>query len=176
MADRRIAVLGASGSGKTTLARSLAERLDVPFIELDAIQHGPNWTETPTEEFRAKVADALALPGWVIDGNYERKIGDDVVSAADTVVWLDLPLLLILRRLWVRTRERIRGDVELWAGNKERWRTALVGWDSLFAWTIRSHRGHRRANPARLERLRARGIAVVRLRRPEEVTAWLESQ
>ena len=36
----------ASGNGKTTLGRELARRLDVPFDELDALVHGPNWTET----------------------------------------------------------------------------------------------------------------------------------
>jgi len=35
----RIAVVGTSGSGKTTLARRLAAGLDLPFVELDAI----NW-------------------------------------------------------------------------------------------------------------------------------------
>jgi adenylate kinase family enzyme len=176
MADRRVAVVGASGSGKTTLARALAARLGVPYVELDSFQHGPNWAEAPTEGFRARVTEALAQPGWVIDGNYERKIGDDVVSAADTVVWLDLSLPLILRRLWVRTRDRIRGDVELWAGNREGWRTALAGWDSLFAWAIRSHRAQRRANPTRLEALREHGVHVVRLRTPQEVESWLARQ
>lgn len=33
--DRRIALIGLRGGGKSTLGRLLAERLDVPFIELD---------------------------------------------------------------------------------------------------------------------------------------------
>jgi adenylate kinase family enzyme len=170
---RRIAVVGASGSGKTTLAREVAGLLGVRYVELDEIQHGPNWAETPDDVFRARVAEVVAEEQWVIDGNYERKIGDDVVAAADTVVWLDFPLPLILRRLWVRTRERIRDDVELWAGNKEDWRSALWGRDSLFAWTIRSHRAHRKAWPARIARLQAAGVETVRLRSPEEVARWL---
>ncbi|MER5115718.1 shikimate kinase, partial [Serratia marcescens] len=31
----KINVVGTSGSGKSTLARQLAERLDVPYIEMD---------------------------------------------------------------------------------------------------------------------------------------------
>jgi hypothetical protein len=43
---RKIAVTAsASGSGKSTVGRALAERLGVPCVELDALVHGPNWTE-----------------------------------------------------------------------------------------------------------------------------------
>jgi len=76
--------------------------------------------------------------GWVIDGNYERKLETLVIDAADTIVWLDLPLHTLLLRLWRRTATRIRGDVELWNGNRESWRTALWGLDSLFVWAVRS--------------------------------------
>ena len=90
--------------------------------------------------------------GWVIDGNYERKIDHLVTDAADIVVWLDLPLWTLLRRLWRRTSQRIRGNVELWNGNRESWRTALWGRESLFVWTIRAFVRHRREWPRRLAR------------------------
>jgi adenylate kinase family enzyme len=126
---RRVNVKGTSGSGKTTFAQELARRLDLRFVELDALHHGPDWYQPTAEEFRARVLEAMArLPnGWVIDGNYEAKLGDTVIGAADTIVWLDLPLTLKLRRVGRRTRERIRDDVELWNGNKETWRNALWG-------------------------------------------------
>jgi adenylate kinase family enzyme len=38
-------VIGVSCSGKTTLGGILARRLDLPYVELDALHHGPNWTE-----------------------------------------------------------------------------------------------------------------------------------
>src|SRR5512142_1642906 len=68
---RRVSVAGISGSGKSTLARALAERLGVPYVELDALNHGPNWTEATPEELRARVeaAFAAAPDGWVADGN-----------------------------------------------------------------------------------------------------------
>jgi len=45
---RKVVVISsASGNGKTTLGRELAEQLHLPFIELDALVHGPQWTETP---------------------------------------------------------------------------------------------------------------------------------
>jgi adenylate kinase family enzyme len=171
---KRVNVKGTSGSGKTTFAQELAERLGLPFVELDALHHGPDWHQPTAEEFRARVLEAMAhLPnGWVIDGNYESKLGTTVIGAADTIVWLDLPLPLKLRRVARRTGERIRDDVELWNGNKETWRNALWGRDSLFAWLIRGHFRHRRQWP----RLYAGDPRFVRLRSVAEARRWLDAQ
>ena len=108
----RIAVLGASGNGKSTVGRCLAEIHGVQYIELDALHHGPNWTEASAEELTARVVAALdARDGWVVDGNYGRKIGDVVLERADLAVWLDQPLRVILLRIWRRSWRRIRDDV-----------------------------------------------------------------
>ena len=154
--------------GKSTVARRISERLGIPHVELDALHHGPNWTHEPVEVFRAKVSQALEGDAWVVDGNYEGKLGDLVLERADLVVWLDLPLRTSLRRLWRRTLDRVRNDVELWSGNRETWRAAFWGRESLFVWAVRSHLHHRRTWPARLGRFR-----VLRLRSPREVEEWL---
>src|SRR5919198_3089323 len=99
----KIAVVGTSGSGKTTVARELARRLGVPHVELDALFHGPGWTETPVEEFQRRVAVATDGESWVIDGNYDSKLGDLVLERAATVVWLALPLRVALSRVKRRT-------------------------------------------------------------------------
>ena len=170
----RVNVKGISGSGKTTFARELAERLGVPYLELDAIHHGPNWTEASADELQARVREFMARTpeGWVIDGNYESKLGRLVLDAADRIVWLDPPLRIALGRLWRRTRHRIRDDVELWRGNRESWRNALLGFDSLFVWTLRSWFRHRRHWPRRL----AARPDVVRLRSVDEARRWLDAQ
>lgn len=167
----RIAVIGTSGSGKTTVARELARRHGVPYVELDALNHGPGWTETPDEEFQRRVAAVTDGSGWVVDGNYERKLGDLVLERADTVVWLDLPLRVALTRVTRRTIGRIRTGEELWNGNRESWRLGFFGWESMFVWTIRSHL---RSRQVRAERLRRHsGLRVVRLRSPREVASYL---
>ena len=165
---RRVAVIGNSGTGKTTVARLLAERLGVRHVELDALHHGPNWAAAPADVFRARVEAAIAPEGWVVDGNYQGKLGDLVLSRADTIVWLDLPLRIALVRLWRRTLRRIGRREELWNGNRETWRGAFWGRDALFVWTIRHHRRRRRVWPGRLD-----GPNVVRLRSSREVEEWL---
>jgi adenylate kinase family enzyme len=166
---RRIAVIAsASGNGKTTLGRELARRLGVPFVELDALVHGPGWVETPDAVLRAQVEPVVRSDGWVIDGTYQRKLGDLVVDAADAVVWLDLPIRVWLPRLVRRTLRRLGRREELWNGNRETLRGAVWGRESLFAWALRSHVRRRREWPAALA-----GHPVVRLRTRADVDAFL---
>jgi hypothetical protein len=151
MAVRKVVVMAsASGNGKTTLGRELARRLGVPFVEMDALVHGPGWVETPTEALRARVEPIVASDGWVIDGPYRGKLGDLVLQGADVVVW------------------RIRGREELWNGNKETLASALWGRDSLVAFAVRSHFRRRRDYPKALAKW-----PVVRLRSPAEVERFL---
>jgi adenylate kinase family enzyme len=112
--------------------------------------HGPNWVETPDRERARIVEPIVARDGWVIDGTYQRKLGTLVLDAADIVVWLDLPLHVWLPRLLRRTMRRLRGEEELWNGNKERFRTAFVGRNSLFFHALRMHVERRRRYPAEL--------------------------
>jgi adenylate kinase family enzyme len=168
----KIAVVGTSGSGKTTVARELARRLGVPHVELDSLYHGPGWTETPPEEFRRRVAAATDADGWVVDGNYDSKLGELVLERADTVVWLDLPLRVALTRVTRRTIRRIRAGEELWSGNRESWRGGFLGWESMFVWTIRSHLRYRRARARRLAR--HPHLRVVRLRSQAEIESYLK--
>ena len=132
MPVRKIVVIAsASGNGKTTLGRQLAERLGVPFVELDELVHGPGWVETSDADLRARLVPLLAGDGWVADGAYQHKLGDFVLDHADTVVWLDLPLRIWLPRLTRRTWRRLRGREQLWNGNRESLTTALWGRESL---------------------------------------------
>ncbi len=172
--ERRVGVKGTSGAGKTTFGKELADRLDVPFIELDALHWGPNWTMPEAEDFRARVREAMAAcpDGWVIDGNYDSRLGGTVIDAADTIVWLDLPLRITLPRLWRRTMDRVRNDVELWNGNRESWREHFASRDSLFIWAVRGRRRHRRLWPSRF----GDDPRFVRLRSDADMRRWLDAQ
>jgi adenylate kinase family enzyme len=171
---QRISIQGISGSGKTTLGRELARRHGLRHLETDALVHGPDWAETPDAELRELVGEVLRDDRWVIDSDYRPKLGTLVLEHADTAVWLDLPLHVCLGRLWTRTARRIRGDEQLWNGNRESWRTALVGWDSLFMYAIRKHYTQRRTLPRMFAEPRLAHLEIVRLRSPREVSRWLD--
>jgi hypothetical protein len=166
---RRIVVLGVSGAGKSTLARELARLVDAPHVELDAIQHGPDWTPPPSEEFRARLATVTDGPAWVVDGNYIALTADVLWHRADLIVWLDLPLWVVVPRLVRRSTARIVRRTVLWNGNRETL-SALVGPDSLIAWAVGAHRRHRAEYPGRLARA---GVPWVRLRSVAAVSRWL---
>lgn len=166
----KIAVVGTSGSGKTSVAKLLAERYDVPHVELDALHWGPSWTPCPADEFRERVKRALSPEGWVADGSYHGKLGDSVLENADLVVWLDLPFRVVAGRVSARTLRRIRNREELWGGNRETWREAFFSRDSLFVWIVTTHRSRRRRYLERLGR-----YEFVRLRSQAEIDAWLGS-
>lgn len=115
---RRVSLVGVPGSGKTTVGRQLAESMGVPFIELDSIFHQPGWGELPPDDFRQRVSEALTAEAWVVDGNYAA-VRDLVWQRADTVVWLDLPRRLVMRRIILRTIRRAFTRQRLWNDNRE---------------------------------------------------------
>lgn len=168
---RRVAVLStASGCGKTTFGRALAVRLGVPFHELDALHWHRGWTELEAGELRRRVEPIVAGEAWVVDGSYRGKLGDLVLEAADTVVWLDLPRRVWLPRLLRRTVRRIVLREELWNGNRESLRGVLLGPGSLLGYALRTAPRRRQRYPRELARFR-----VARLRSPSEVEAFLRS-
>lgn len=167
---RRVNVHGVSGSGKSTLARALAERLGVPYVELDALHHEAGWTEVSAEELRARVAPVVAQEAWVIDGSYRSKIGSLVIERADTVVWLDLPIRTWLPRLAWRTASRMVRREVLWNGNRERVRN-LFERPNIFGWAWRRHFEHRRTLEAWVREQST--ATLVRLRTPADVERFL---
>jgi adenylate kinase family enzyme len=168
---QRIHVVGTSGAGKTTFAKALARRLNVPHVEIDAVFWGPNWTEAPRDVLRERLAAILSGPRWVVDGNY-GSVRDLVWSLADTVVWLDYPLPVVLGRVVRRTVRRLLRREILWAGNRESLRKTFSR-DSILVWSLTTHRRRRREYPALLGD--RPDLAAVRLRSPGAARRWLES-
>lgn len=172
---RRIALMGISGGGKTTLGKQLAARLEVPFVELDAYQHGPNWKESTPEDLRASVNTALdtAPYGWVVDGNYYTPLGGTVLDRADTLVHLDPSLALAFGRVLWRTTRRAALRRELWNGNRESFRNMLSPRYSMPLWVLKQHATFR----LRIPEIAAQHphLRVVRLATRREAAAWLQS-
>ncbi len=170
----RIAVVGSTGSGKTTLARQLAERLGLPYVELDALHWEPNWTEATDEALRARVLAATESGRWVVDGNYS-KVHDLTLARAQTLVWLDYSFARTSLQLLRRTFGRATRHAELWSGNRESLRMALLSRDSILLWLLRSYGRNRRRYLGMIEGGFYPQLAVVHLRSPRETRAWLAS-
>lgn len=161
---QRLIVVGTAGSGKTTLAMKVAEKLGYPFFELDALFWKPNWVQEEKELFRQKVSAALQAERWTAGGNYS--VARDIIwQRADTLVWLDYPLPLVMSRLLRRTLKRVITQEYLWAGNRETWRNTFLSKDSLLLFALQSHWRHRRKFPIELQRDEYRHLQVYRLQR-----------
>lgn len=75
--------------GQSTLADELGGILVVPTIHLDHLHWNPGWVETPVDEFQDKVSMTLASDacrrGWVVDGNYDRRLNGQLDGATDII-------------------------------------------------------------------------------------------
>jgi adenylate kinase family enzyme len=160
----RVLVIGSPGAGKSTLAAEVARLSGLPLVHLDRLHWKPGWVESGQEEFDARLAEAIAAPRWVIDGNYGRTLPLRL-TRADTVVWLDFPAWLCLARI-VRRALRYRGKVrpDMAEGCPEQ-----MSWE-FFSYTARFPRDGRRRIAAKLQSFRGR---VLRLHDPREVRSWL---
>lgn len=124
----KINVVGTSGSGKSTLARQLAERLGVPYIEMDRLYWRPEWQGTPDDAFLARVEQTLAEAGegWVLDGNYSRS-QPIKWREVDYILWLDYGFCRTLWQAVRRACRRAASKSELWpgTGNRESFRRSF---------------------------------------------------
>lgn len=171
---QRIVVGGISGVGKTTLAVELARRLDLPYVDFDALFHGPGWTQRPT--FADDVDTFIAADRWVTDSDgYQSYVGTRVHARADTLVWLDYPRWLTEWRVVRRTVRRVVTRERLFNGNRERLLAALSDPEHPVRWAWSQHADRRRRTDAITADPAMRHLHVVRLRSPREAARWLAS-
>ncbi|MEX1280983.1 MAG: shikimate kinase [Acidimicrobiia bacterium] len=170
----RFSVVGTSGAGKTQLASAIADRLDIPHVELDALYHQPDWGEPAPEAFRADVIEALAGDAWVACGNYSA-VRPTVWGRATHVVWLDYPRGVVMRRVVRRTVRRVVRREQLWNGNREPWRNL---WDprprhNIIVWSWTNHEKYRRRYASAMDDRTWAHLSFVQLRSPAEAEAWI---
>lgn len=174
----RIHIMGSSCSGKSTLAARLAAELGLDLVDMDAINWLPNWVglnATDPDEFDRRLHEATAGEGWVVAGSYTRHSQRVFWPRLDTVVWLDLPLSLLLRRVIARSWRRWRTKELLWGTNYEEFWPQLAVWrkeDSLIWWIITSYERRRRQMLSFMGDPQWSHIKFVRLTSPEEIKAW----
>ncbi|ETW12313.1 DNA topology modulation kinase FlaR [Roseivivax marinus] len=110
---KRVMILGQSGSGKSRLARALSDRTGLPAIHLDRFYWAPGWVPRDRPERERMMLEAAQGPRWIIDGNY-FSTACTRIARADTVILLDIPVMLRFWRVLRRTATsygRVRPDL-----------------------------------------------------------------
>ncbi len=153
---------GATGAGNSRLARQVAARFALPYVELDALHHGPQWQPRPT--FRDDIVALAAVDEWVYEWQYPvaRPL---LAERADALIFLDLPRWLVTSRIVRRTLRRSLHRTELWNGLREPpLRTILNDPDHIIRWAIRTHPEH------------APRVRALAEQRPELPIVWLSAR
>ncbi|MHB9033837.1 MAG: P-loop NTPase family protein [Anaerolineae bacterium] len=170
---RKVYIVGLSGSGKTHLSARLAAHYGLHHIEIDALNWQPGWQAAEKEVLLERVRAEVELhQKWVADGNYSVLRGL-LWQGADTIIWLDYPLLFVLSRLWRRTWQRVFSRIELWNGNRETLRGALFSRDSLFLYVLRVYRRRRRLYTQMFAERSNPSATYWRIRSASALECWL---
>ena len=99
---KRVMIVGGPGAGKSTLARLLAARIDLPVVYMDHIHWKPGWVPRSNEEKDRLTREVHAREEWIFEGGHSRTYPERL-ARADTFIWLDIPLLLRVFRVFRRT-------------------------------------------------------------------------
>jgi len=107
---RKIAVFGNAGGGKSRLARQLAEATGHPLYCLDKLafrdgRYRPDAADggrLPVDEFHRLHTGIIERDAWIADGFGSVALTWQRFAAADTLVYIDLPLTTHFR--WVTNR------------------------------------------------------------------------
>ena len=137
--NKKIIITGTSCTGKTTLGQKLVKEISVSQIDLDDLHFLPNWVEKEKDRFVEDVNNQIKdLDGWVVTGSYQSLLKDSVWQEASTIVWLDYPLNLILRRYFIRTWRRVFLKEQCCGDNYETL-GRVFSKESLFLWIFKSY-------------------------------------
>lgn len=159
-------IIGQPGAGTSTLARQLGEITFLPVYHMDRIHWQPGWVERDPAEKLRLVAEVHARPRWIFEGGHSAT-WPARLARADTLIWLDLPVGLRLRRVLWRNLSRFgRARPDLPDGCPERISPAFL----RYIWRTRQS-GRARAEGlfASAPGTKARHV----FRRPAEVARYL---
>ena len=163
---------GSAGSGKTTLARTLSERLGVPFVQMETFFHGPGWTVRET--WQADLLEYLDRDVWAIEWQGEE-VRERMTARLDVLVWLDHPRALTMTRVVIRTLQRRFGrGSKIPGGNVEGpLRTFFTDPSHIVRLAWRYHPIMRARVRRVIDENRHPDLVVVRLRGQRQVDRWL---
>jgi len=175
---RKIAVFGNAGAGKSRLARRLAEATSLPLYCLDMIQFraGRYWPEErgggkiSDDEYLKLHADIIERDEWIIDGYGSVASAWERFAVADTLVYIDLPLLTHYRWVTSRLAKGLFRNPPGWPENSPVWASTLDSYRVV--WLC-----HRRLTPSyrQLVADASSSKRVHHLKSASEIEAFLEA-
>ncbi|MEM6445449.1 MAG: adenylate kinase [Cyanobacteria bacterium P01_D01_bin.123] len=166
----KVAVFGNAGGGKSTLSKQLAAMTGLPLIALDLLKYEPGGGEVPHEIYKRAHNELLCQDRWIIDGFGSPDTVWKRLDVADTLVYLDMPL--VQHYAWV-TKRFLKGffvPPENWPENSP-----------LLKGTFNSYRivwlCHQKLTPKYREYVKnAKSIKqVYHLRSPRDIEVFLQS-
>ena len=175
-----ISVIGVYASGKSFLSKSLSKSLQMCRVDLDEINHLPNWKVRSSESFCIEVQRLLSheahgrCGGVIIDGNYSKALRI-VWPNSHLILWLDYEACVNWIRLIRRSIVRLCKKEKICGGNVESM-DRLVSWndDSLFYRLWSRHSKNRKKYKRRLfeDEFQAENAMVLRFCSPADLNEW----
>jgi adenylate kinase family enzyme len=167
---KRVAVFGNAGGGKSRLARRLAEQTGLPLYVVDLMQFRPGGLKVPQHEFLQAHADLLRRDEWIIDGFGSAPLAWERFAAADTLIYVDLPLFIHYRWVTKRLIKGLLADPPGWPENSPLWSSSIQSYRVI--WLC-----HRHLTPKyrQLVAETAASKRVHHLRSPAQIRSFLEA-
>jgi adenylate kinase family enzyme len=174
----KVAIFGNAGAGKSTLAKQLAAITGLPLFPLDTIKfragryrpEEKDGGEVSQGEYQKLHAELLKRDQWIIDGFDSVASAWQRFDAADTLIYIDLPLLTHYR--WV-TKRLVKGlfrNPEGWPENSPIWSSTLSGYR-----VIRLCHQHLTPKYRQLVASASSDKRVHHLRSPAEIRSFLDA-
>lgn len=130
---KRVAIFGNTGGGKSTLAQRLAEVTGLPLHVIDLIQYKDgkyratdlDGGKISAEEYRRIHDSILRQERWIIDGFENAAIAWERFGAADTLVYVDLPILTHYWGVTTRFASGLFESPKGWPESSPLWKSTL---------------------------------------------------
>ncbi len=167
----KVAIFGNTGGGKSRLAKELAEITNLPLITLDKIMYKPGGEKIPHTRYLSIHAKRIDEAEWIIDGYGCVPSAWDRFAAADTLIYVDLPLFM--HYIWV-TKRFLKGifvNPEGWPERSPIFRSTITSYRVL--WLC-----HRKLTP-RYRKFVSESTDkknVFHLKSPQAIAAFLDDQ
>lgn len=165
----RIMVIGVSaGVGKSTFARQLGILTRIEVTHLDRLYWKPGWVEASNAEFCDAQQQIVPKDEWIIEGNYAKTIAIREPHA-NTVIYLELPLLICLYRV-LKRRVQYRGKTrsDMGEGCQEKMDKAFL------KFIVTTYGPRKREMLKRLRRYREEGKTVHYLKTRKEIEKFIK--